>query len=417
MTESSPMKLAIEGWRGVNHSFALVNQCQILELLRQPGLQLFHRDMPFAMAHWNAQSHDAGFAPEDCARIAALPDPQGQAVDAIYRICSPFRTGAEDAQRAATPTIHFMVTEMGLSARSFEPGAEHSDAFTRDANLIVTPTRWSRERLLEWGYAPEKVHVVSHGVNAQTFRPLLADERALNRRNLGFDDGHCVFLNLGAAMWNKGLDVLLLAYATLRQKHRHLRLVLKDQRNLYGVGMDGTIKALCQSHPQLFTAEVLGSISMVTANLSQAQLRALYAMADCYVSPYRAEGFNLPVLEAIACGTPVIVTDGGATDDFCSPAVAMRIDSTPRTLDDPAAGRLARYREPSLDATVQAMDCVAQGQGIRRGLALDAACAALVRAMGWAPPVQQLLALLQQQAGRPVPAAAPAHRPEPALAD
>ena len=39
-------------------------------------------------------------------------------------------------------------------------------------------------------------------------------------------------------------------------------------------------------------------------------------MADAYVTPYRAEGFNLPALEAQTCGTPVIATHGGATDDF-----------------------------------------------------------------------------------------------------
>ena len=414
MTKDTMMKLAIEGWRGVNHSYALVNQCQVLEMLRLPGLQLFHRDLPFAMPHWNAKTHAPGFAPEDLARIAALNEPGDEAVDAVYRICSPFRTGCGGrpvrgrgrAGRTA-PSINFMVTEMGLSEKSFEPGAQHADAFTRDANLIVTPTRWSRERLLEWGYPADKVHVVTHGVNAHTFRPLDTDERALNRRNLGFDDGSYVFLNLGAAMWNKGLDVLLLAYATLRQKHRHIRLVLKDQRSLYGIGMDSTIKTLCQSHPQLFGADTLASISLVTDNLSQAHLRALYGMADCYVSPYRAEGFNLPVLEAIACGTPVVVTGHGATDDFCNPAVAMRLDSTPGTLDSGEGGRVARYREPSLDATVQAMDCMAQGQGLTRSAAFEAARSRLVQAMTWAQPVQRLLALVRTQCGAAAPDSLP----------
>ena len=53
---------------------------------------------------------------------------------------------------------------------------------------------------------------------------------------------------------------------------------------------------------------MLGSISVISTSLDQAQLRALYGMADAYVSPYRAEGFNLPVLEAMACGLPVVAT-------------------------------------------------------------------------------------------------------------
>merc|ERR1711865_668288 len=49
------------------------------------------------------------------------------------------------------------------------------------------------------------------------------------------------------------------------------------------------------------------------------QLRELYQAADVLVSPYRAEGFNLPVLEAMA---------GGLTDDFVLPDMGIQISST-----------------------------------------------------------------------------------------
>jgi hypothetical protein len=42
-----PTSLLIEGWRGLNHSYGLVNQYQILELLKIDGLRLFHHDLPF----------------------------------------------------------------------------------------------------------------------------------------------------------------------------------------------------------------------------------------------------------------------------------------------------------------------------------------------------------------------------------
>ena len=53
----------------------------------------------------------------------------------------------------------------------------------------------------------------------------------------------------------------------------------------------------------------------------------LHNIADSYVSPYRAEGFNLPVLEAGACGVPVICTAGGPTDEFIDPLSSRRIRS------------------------------------------------------------------------------------------
>jgi glycosyltransferase involved in cell wall biosynthesis len=45
------------------------------------------------------------------------------------------------------------------------------------------------------------------------------------------------------------------------------------------------------------------------------------------VAPYLGEGFNLPVLESLACGLPVICTAGGSTDDFTTPDCAMHIQS------------------------------------------------------------------------------------------
>src|SRR5262249_5982183 len=64
----------------------------------------------------------------------------------------------------------------------------------------------------------------------------------------------------------------------------------------------------------------------------------LYQAADAYVSPYFAEGFNLPALEAAACGTLVICMQGGPTDSFTRPEFALPMRSaqeavqlTPRT--------------------------------------------------------------------------------------
>ena len=46
----------------------------------------------------------------------------------------------------------------------------------------------------------------------------------------------------------------------------------------------------------------------------------LMRAADCYVSPYRAEGFNMPVLEAMACGTPVLTSNSSALPEVVGDA-------------------------------------------------------------------------------------------------
>lgn len=343
--------LLVEGWRGVNHSIALVNQHQLLELVRRPSLRLSHRDRPFAIASWNRQANASGFTPEDMARIDAIPEPGDERPDVVLSLSSPIAPVRQDGVRQLT----FMVTELGLGEKSFEGGAPDRAAYTAGGNRIVTPTNWSRDRLVDFGFDAAGIEVISHGVRMATFHPLSREERATNRANLGLQGDEFVFLNLGVATWNKGLDLLLIGFARARQRHGHLRLILKDQRDLYGLSIEPVIKDVVQRHPALFTEGVLNAIMVVPGNLNPAELRLLYGVADCYASPYRGEGFNLPVLEAIACGTPVVVTDGGATDDFVSDEVATRVASRPGDQLD-AQGRVAgRYREVVDEAFVQAL--------------------------------------------------------------
>jgi glycosyltransferase involved in cell wall biosynthesis len=80
----------------------------------------------------------------------------------------------------------------------------------------------------------------------------------------------------------------------------------------------------------------------------------LLRAADFYVSPYIAEGFNLPVLEAAACGVPVICTAGGATDDFTAPSFAWRIRSRPESVRTDM-GFVGEVMQPDLDHAVELM--------------------------------------------------------------
>jgi len=125
-------------------------------------------------------------------------------------------------------------------------------------------------------------------------------------------------------------------------------LLIKDQQALYGLSAVGMMKdLLAEGRIELDNASV-ESIRVLPHTLSIEQLRTLYNVADYYVSPYRAEGFNLPVIEAIACGTKVIVTDGGATDDFCDANTSVKIPSRLRTNETITTRILERIWSPML---------------------------------------------------------------------
>ncbi len=209
-----------------------------------------------------------------------------------------------------------MVTNFGVTKRDFPGNVSRDSIRLEDGDLIITPSHWSRNKICQYGFPEDRVRVVHHGVDPKAFYPLSPDERASMRSIIGLKAEEFCFLNVGALSVNKGLDLLIKAFAKVASIRPDVRLLIKDQGYLYGATAQEVIQGIF-SQMSPYEADLVASKTIaVGSNLSVEQLRLLYGAADCYVSPYRAEGFNLPVLEAMACGTPVLVTDGGATDDF-----------------------------------------------------------------------------------------------------
>jgi glycosyltransferase involved in cell wall biosynthesis len=359
-----------------------------VELLKRREFALAHHDLPFANPAWNARDNSPGFFAEEQAAIDAIPKPDDGTYDVVYSISSPIR-------RSRVPTrklITFMVTEFGLHESNFGAGEAAVVDYVAGDNIVVVPSRWVKSKLEDYGFPADKVHIVPHGVDSRFFKPPEPASRQAIRSQIGAPGGEFVFLNLGAMTWNKGVDVLIRAFAVLRQRHPHVRLVLKDQKKLYGIGADGVLMTLMRESPGLITEDVRNSIVLVTSTLSLSEMSMLYGAADAYVSPYRAEGFNLPVIEAIACGTPAIVTAGGATDDFCPADVALpvaseRVDNRLRSVRE--AGF---HLEPQLDSLIAQMELAVQGQGISAQQFADGR-ERLVRRYSWQTCTDELVAL------------------------
>lgn len=316
--------LRVEGWRGINHSYAIVNQWQLLELGQRPTVDLCHVDRPFFNAGWSAGANGSGFSDAQQQAIASIREPRpGEIADVVYRIAFPYDVSACDSGRLFVfGTAEFQHTDDMFA------GGDAAQAIRDERLSIVTPSHWSRQGFVNAGFDPARVHVVSHGIDPATFRPIERRRRKAMRNLMRVRNDDFVLLSVGAMTENKGIDLLLVAFARLRRRHRHLKLVLKDQSNLYGLTADRILSALGASpHAHLFTEEVVASIVFVSHNLDLEALAALYGAADCYVSPYKAEGFNLTPLEAAACGVPIVVTRGGSTDDYFDPAIGLQVDS------------------------------------------------------------------------------------------
>lgn len=378
------LKLHVQGWRGINHSYALVNQFQLLELLRRDDVALSHADQPYFLPQWNPQANGPGFNARHEAQLTALPAlASGEVADWAYRIFSPINLATEpQARRLAV----FVVTELGLDAPSFAEGIDLS-AFVARGDIVVTPSHWSKDRIVDFGFPAHVVHVIPHGASPEYFAPMPHAVRMEQRKALGFSEDDVVLLNIGAAIWNKGVDVLLLAFARAHQARPQLKLLFKDQRSMYGFSGEEFVQKTLGAHG-LWTAELANAIKLIPSNLTMPQMNSIYGVADCYVSPYRAEGFNMPVLEAMACGLPVLVTRGGATDDFVPDGGPHRKVLSTLIRNAVVQGKLlSAYREPDADMLVEMLT-----QTGHRPIATWANDCD----MGWSAPVEQLVYRLNQ---------------------
>lgn len=311
----------------------MVNQHQMLELRKRRAITLFHRDMPFPDPRWAERKGASGFNSEAAAILAGVPLPDSL-TDVTFRICYPHDASADGGARVFT----FATCEFD----QLIPGA--IGAVDQDS-LFVTPSRWSKQGLVASGFDPRRIHIVPHGIDPAIFHPPSAQSRAAMRRWLGIGPEQFLFINVSAVTTNKGIDALLMAFAQVHDRHPQAVLLLKDQSSLYE---NFTAASLLESMGNAM-GPARHAVRTLSDDLSLTALAALYGAADAYVSPYRAEGFNLPPLEAAACGVPIAVTQGGATDDYVQESFALSIASRPRI--HAGLGML----EPEHDAIVEAM--------------------------------------------------------------
>ena len=176
------------------------------------------------------------------------------------------------------------------------------------------PSEFVRSVYVDSGVPSSKVFVVPNGVDTKTFNPQAEPMKLSTTKKFKF-------LFVGGTIFRKGPDVLLKAYLDAFTAADDVCLVIKDfgGKSVYaGQTFEEKIRA-AQAQPNA------PQILYINDELTPEQLPGLYRACDCFVLPYRGEGYGLPVVEAMACGLPVMVTAGGATDDFVRDEFAYRI--------------------------------------------------------------------------------------------
>ena len=246
----------------------------------------------------------------------------------------------------------------------------------RDAALDEVDQIWAYSGYVKGiyeraGIPPEKVVVVPLGVDPERFTPQ-GPKLDLPARGLRA-------LFVGGSIRRKGIDVAVNAFLTAFSASDDVTLVIKDFAQLYPTNNLGAQVA------EIAARDGVAHILYYDGMLTDADVAALYRSCDVFLAPYRGEGFGLPVLEAMACGLPVIVTAGGATDDFVDDAVGFRIAAS-RSYYPPGQGPSEMVAsgwllEPNGGDVVTALRRCFEDRGLRERL--GSAAAARARTWTW----------------------------------
>lgn len=139
--------------------------------------------------------------------------------------------------------------------------------------------------------------VLPNGIDWENYRRL--PPRGNFRRYIRFDDQTPLVLFLGRINFKKGLDLLVPAFGRVTKKRADARLAIVGPDN---EGYCSKVRRWCKEYgiqDRVFFVDHLGF----------EKVKEAYVDADCFVLPSYTENFGLTVVEAMACGTPVIISD------------------------------------------------------------------------------------------------------------
>jgi glycosyltransferase involved in cell wall biosynthesis len=180
---------------------------------------------------------------------------------------------------------------------------------------VVTVSGATRDEILRYGLLPpERITVVHNGVHpACSPVPDPAADAAVSQLLPAKAAGTFWLLHVGSTIPRKRLDVLLRVFAAVRAESPPTRLVR--------VGGPFTTAQL-----QLVRDLNIEDSIYVLSGVTPSVLAAVYRRADLLLQTSDSEGFGLPVVEALACGCPVVASDipvlrevGGSAAAYCPP--------------------------------------------------------------------------------------------------
>ena len=188
----------------------------------------------------------------------------------------------------------------------------------KNLDLILPSSNYCKEIFINAGWEEKKIEVVPLGVDYNYF--------ASSKKLSGFDDKFN-FLNISIPHYRKHIDVMIEGFYRAFEGVDDVRLMLKTSlavpspRNAF----ECFVPKIIQNIQQKLRFKKYPCLTLITENYKN--LGSLYKASDCLVSTSGAEGFGLPMLEAMCCDTLVASTNVTGQKDFLDNSNSIIIPS------------------------------------------------------------------------------------------
>jgi len=180
----------------------------------------------------------------------------------------------------------------------------------RTADKIIAVSHNTKRDIIKYFKIPEeKIEVIHLGVN-ENYKPLPEEKVEYIKKKYSIN--YPFILYTGGLAPNKNVERLIYAFCKLKRKLPTYKLVITGMKRYKYKPIFKTIDKLNLQKDVIFTGYV-----------PEEDIPALYNAADLFVYPSLYEGFGLPPLEAMACGTPVITSNTSSLPEVVGDAGIM----------------------------------------------------------------------------------------------
>lgn len=222
----------------------------------------------------------------------------------------------------------------------------------KSADIIFVPSAWGKDILIANGVAEKQIEVVPEGVDPEKFHPFVRKGYQTS------SDEIFRVLVLAKYEARKGFPEILEGYAKAFGNDDSVRLILKsDSLWMKTVSEEKYQQNLSELDDAIKKSNIENAIS-ITGDLADDELFHLYNASDVLLFPSRAEGWGLPLIEAIASGLPVATTVYSGHTEFLkeiTSKIGVLSHEMTKVTDSCDAGMWAKSDPDQIAAQLQTM--------------------------------------------------------------